>query len=159
VGRFGELQNVKLDHQRLTNERQRRPLGIIEHSVIILGMGIVTFPHDSQAGGYGALADGENRPGQQDLRVFQTDVVAGANRFGEQFRSGRNLPVEIDPEQPMVINAFAVLFITLKRETDIFSTYGWCGQFCQCLFLHHKQYAAFASHHPFISSKSDHKIR
>jgi hypothetical protein len=26
--------------------------------------------HNSQASGNGALADGENRPGQQDLRVF-----------------------------------------------------------------------------------------
>jgi hypothetical protein len=33
-------------------------------------MGIITFPHDSQTGGKGTLADGENRPGQQDLRVF-----------------------------------------------------------------------------------------
>jgi len=33
-------------------------------------MGIITFPHDSQAGSNGALADGKNRPGQQDLRIF-----------------------------------------------------------------------------------------
>jgi hypothetical protein len=33
-------------------------------------MGIVTFPHDSQAGGNGTLADGENRPAQQGLRIF-----------------------------------------------------------------------------------------
>jgi hypothetical protein len=26
-------------------------------------------------------------------------------------------------------------------------------------FFHHKQHAVFASHRPFISSKSDHKIR
>ena len=38
--------------------------------MVILKMGIVTFLHNSQTGGNGALADGENRPGQQDLRVF-----------------------------------------------------------------------------------------
>jgi hypothetical protein len=56
--------------------------GIMEHEpftlstdgcrrkTVFLKMGIITFPHDSQAGGNGALADGENRPGQQGLRIF-----------------------------------------------------------------------------------------
>ena len=42
----------------------------VERAVIILVIGIVAFPHDSQTGDYGAIAYGENRPSQQDLRVF-----------------------------------------------------------------------------------------
>src|SRR5262245_66415214 len=26
------------------------------------------------------------------------------------------------------------------QSTDIFSTYGWCGRLCLCLFLHPKRY-------------------
>jgi len=42
-------------------------------------VGIVDFPHDSQASGNGALADGENRSSQQDLRVFSDGL--GKNRL------------------------------------------------------------------------------
>ena len=68
-GPFGS-EGLDQQLQQDWTERQRRPLRAIEYAVVILKMGIITFPHDSQAGGHGAIADGENRPGQQDLRVF-----------------------------------------------------------------------------------------
>jgi hypothetical protein len=67
--------------------------------------------------------------------VLVVEVVAGANRLGEQFRMGRDLPVEKFPKPAMIFHAFGVLFFTLEGETGIFSTYGRCGRVCVCSFF------------------------
>jgi hypothetical protein len=54
--------------------------------------------------------------------VLVVKVVASSNRLGEQFWMGCDLPVEKFPKLAMVFDAFGVLFFTLERETDIFST-------------------------------------
>src|SRR5262249_36249871 len=91
--------------------------------------------------------------------VLVVKGVADVDRFGKQFRASRDLPVKIFPKLPMVCDALVVVFFTLERQTDMLSTCGWCGRLCPCMFFHNAQDAAFASHHPFIDSKSNHKIR
>ncbi len=81
-GSKGLVQQLQQD----PTERQRRPLRAIEHAVIILEMGIVTFPHDSQTGGYGALADGKNRPGQQDLRIFPNGLGKKRSKLYDEWQ-------------------------------------------------------------------------